>query len=75
MSRISFEVEPELHRAVRVSAAAQGMTVRQFMLEALEERLRQEENRRDTDELFGIAAPAFQRDWDNEWDAVYDKFG
>ncbi len=75
MSRISFEIEPALHRAVRVAAAAKGMTVRQFMLETIEERLRQEANGRDTDELFGIAGPALQRDWDNEWDAVYDKLG
>ncbi|MBA2276818.1 MAG: hypothetical protein H0W06_03560 [Chloroflexia bacterium] len=75
MSRISFEVAPELHREVRVLAAAKGITVRQFMLEALEEHLRQEANRQDTEEVFGISGPALQRDWDNEWDAAYDKLG
>lgn len=75
MSRISFEVEPEVHRAVRVSAASRGMTVRQFMLEALEEHLRQEANRRDTEEVFGISLPALQRDWDNGLDAEYDELG
>lgn len=75
MSRISFEVEPALHREVRISAASKGMTVRQFMLEALEEHLRQEANRQDTAEVFGISSPALQRDWDNEWDAAYDKLG
>ena len=75
MSRISFEVEPELHRAVRVSAASKGMTVRQFMLEALEEHLRQEANRQNTQEVFRISLPSLQRDWDNERDAVYDRLG
>lgn len=75
MSRISFEVEPEVHRAVRVAAASRGMTVRQFMLEALEEYLKQGTNRQDTEEVFGISVPALQRDWDNELDAEYDEFG
>lgn len=75
MSRISFEVEPEIHRAVRVTAAAKGVTVRQFMLEALEEHLKQETNRRDTEEVFGISLPALERDWDNDLDAEYDELG
>lgn len=75
MSRISFEVEPEIHRAVRVTAAAKGVTVRQFMLEALEEHLRQEANRRDSEEVFGISLPALERDWDNDLDAEYDDLG
>lgn len=75
MSRISFEVEPEIHRAVRVTAAAKGITVRQFMLEALQEHLRQDTNRRDTEEVFGISLPALERDWDNDLDAEYDEFG
>ena len=75
MSRISFEVEPALHRGVRVAAADKGVPVRQFMLETIEERLRQEANARETDGLFDIAGPAFQRDWDNGWDAACDKLG
>lgn len=51
------------------------MTVRQFMLEALEEHLKQEDNRRDTEEVFGLSWPALQRDWDNELDAEYDEVG
>lgn len=75
MSRISFEVEPELHRAVRVAAASRGMTVRRFMLEALEEYMRREADRRDTEEVFAISLPALARDWDNELDAEYDELG
>lgn len=73
MSRISFEVEPKIHRAVRVTAAAKGITVRQFMLEALEERLTQEANSQDTEETFRISLSTLERDWDNELDAEYDE--
>ena len=73
MSRISFEVEPGIHRAVRMTAASKGITVRRFMLEALEEHLEREANRADTQEVFGISLPAMQRDWDNELDAEYDE--
>lgn len=75
MSRISFEVEPGIHRAVRITAAAKGITVRQFMLEALEEHLGQEANHQDTQETFRLSLAALQRDWDNELDAEYDELG
>jgi hypothetical protein len=75
MSRISFEVEPEIHRAVRMMAASKGVTVRQFMMEALEEHVKQEANREDTGETFRISAAALERDWDNELDSEYDGLG
>lgn len=75
MSRISFEVEPAVHRAVRVAAASKGLTVRQFMLEALEEYMKREADRRDTEEVFALSLPALERDWDNELDAEYDELG
>lgn len=75
MSRISFEVEPEIHRKVRMMAAAKGVTIRQLMLEALEEHLKQEVNHRDTEEVFGISLPILERDWDNDLDAEYDELG
>ncbi|CAN5895648.1 hypothetical protein BH23ACT11_BH23ACT11_29860 [soil metagenome] len=75
MSRISFEVEPEIHRKVRMTAAAKGVTVRQLMLEALEGQLKQEANYQDTEEVFGISLPVLQRDWDNDLDAEYDELG
>ncbi|MGH2531533.1 MAG: hypothetical protein ACRDJW_04420 [Thermomicrobiales bacterium] len=75
MSRISFEVAPEIHRAVRISAASQGITVRQFMLEALRDRLQQQANRQDTEEVFRISLPALAHDWNNELDAEYDALG
>jgi hypothetical protein len=75
MSRISFEVEPEIHRAVMVTAASQGITVRQFMLEALHDRLKQQANRQGTEETFVISLPALERDWNNALDAEYDALG
>lgn len=75
MSRISFEVEPELHRTVRTMAASKGVTVRRFMLEALDEHLKHEANRQDTGETFRISLAALERDWDNELDAEYDDLG
>lgn len=75
MIRISRELEPNLYRALLKAAAARGITIQEFMLEALTAHLRQENNRQDTAELFAISAPARQRDWDNEDDAAYDELG
>ena len=35
MTRISLELEPNLHRALLKAAAARGITIQEFMLEAL----------------------------------------
>jgi hypothetical protein len=75
MSGISFEVEPEIHRAVKITAASQGITVRQFMLDALHDRLKQQANLQATEETFAISLPTLQRDWDNDLDAEYDDLG
>ncbi len=72
MNCISFEIEPALHQAVRAAADARAITTRQLIVEALVEYLRQEDNRRDT---FNLSLPALQRDWDNDYDAVYDELG
>lgn len=75
MSRINVDIEPALHRAVRAAAVTRGITVRQFIEEALVEHLRLEDNRRDTNAVFRLSLPALQRDWDNEHDAAYDELG
>jgi hypothetical protein len=72
--RISLDIVPETRRRLRLAAAKRDLTVRQYVLDAIEERLR--EDLGDAGE--GLLALTFQADpvlaelWDNPKDAAYD---
>ena len=73
--RISFDVQPEFRSRLRLAAAQSDVTVRQYVLEAIEARLR-----RDAEKVRTAAAPlTVESDpvlaelWDNDLDAAYDR--
>jgi uncharacterized protein (DUF1778 family) len=72
--RISIDVAPELRRRLRLAAARRDLTVRQYVLEALEERLR-EDIGDGSDGMLALTAaadPVLAELWGNETDAAYD---
>ncbi len=73
--RISIDVMPEVRRRLRLAAARRDLTVRQYVLEAIEERLR--EDLGDEGEgvltLTGKADPVLAELWDNPRDSAYDR--
>ena len=40
--RISIDVQPEVRRRLRLAAAKRDLTIRQYVLEAIQERLRED---------------------------------
>lgn len=73
--RISIDVMPEVRRRLRLAAAKRDLTIRQYVLEAIEERLR--EDLGDESEgvlaLTGKADPVLAELWDNPRDSAYDR--
>ena len=73
--RLSIEVEPALHRRVKIAATERGMTIKDYVVTVLggvvAEESRRKGNGEDVD-LGGLSAAAFRRDWESEEDAVYD---
>jgi uncharacterized protein (DUF1778 family) len=73
--RISVDVVPETRRRLRLAAARRDVTVRQYVLDAIEERLREDVG----DEGEGLLAltepadPVLAALWDNTKDAAYDR--
>ena len=73
--RISVDVRPEVRRRLRLAAAKRDLTIRQYVLEAIEERLREDLG----DEGEGLLALTAQADpvlaelWDNQKDSEYDR--
>ena len=73
--RISIDVPPIVRRRLRLSAARRDLTVRQYLLDAIEERLRGDLG----EEGEGALALTAKTDavlaalWDNRRDAQYDR--
>ena len=72
---ISIDVLPEVRRRLRVAAARRDLTVQQYVLEAVEQRLREDlgdEGKRVL-ALTAKADPVVADLWDNPKDAAYDR--
>jgi len=73
--RISLDVLPEVRRRLRLAAAKRDTTVRQYVLEAIEERL-QEDLGDDGTGVLALTAkadPVLAELWENPRDAEYDR--
>jgi uncharacterized protein (DUF1778 family) len=72
--RISIDVVPEVRRRLRLAAAKRDLTVRQYVLEAIEERLREDlgDEREGILTLTAKADPVLAALWDNPRDSGYD---
>ena len=73
--RISVDVRPEVRRRLRVAAAKRDLTVRQYVLEAIDERLR-EDLGDEGDGMLALSAkadPVLAELWDNRRDSQYDR--
>lgn len=73
--RISVDVLPEVRRRLRLAAAKRDVSVRQYVLEAIEERLREDlgDHNEETSALTATTDPVLAELWDNEKDSAYDR--
>lgn len=73
--RISVDVLPEVRRRLRLAAAKRDLTIRQYVLEAIEERLREDLGEEDEGilTLTAKADPVLAELWDNPKDSEYDR--
>lgn len=73
--RISLDVRPEVRRRLRLAAAKRDLTIRQYVLDAIEERLRDDLGD-DAEGMLTLTArtdPVLAELWDNRRDAAYDR--
>lgn len=73
--RISIDIQPVVRRRLRLAAAKRDLTIRQYVLEAIEGRLRADLGD-EGEGLFSLTArgdPVLAELWDNPRDADYDR--
>jgi uncharacterized protein (DUF1778 family) len=73
--RISLDIAPVVRRRIRLAAAKREVSVRQYLLDAVRDRLR-EDLGDDGEALVALNAkadPVLASLWDNDKDAAYDR--
>jgi uncharacterized protein (DUF1778 family) len=73
-ARLSIDVTPEARRRIRIAAARRDQSIRTYVVEAVEARLREDLDN-DTGGLLSLTAvadPVLADLWDNPRDAAYD---
>ncbi len=72
--RISIDVSPEVRRRLRVAAANRDVTIRQYVLEAIEGKLQADlgDEREEHLALTAKTDPVLAELWDNPKDSMYD---
>jgi len=73
--RISVDVLPEVRRRLRLAAAKRDLSIRQYVLEAIEEQIREDLGEEDEGmmTLTAKADPVLAELWDNPKDSQYDR--
>jgi uncharacterized protein (DUF1778 family) len=73
--RISIDVKPEVRQRLRLAAAKRDVSIRDYVLDAIEERLREDvgESFESATALTAAADPVLAELWDNADDAAYDR--
>jgi uncharacterized protein (DUF1778 family) len=73
--RISVDVLPEVRRRLRLAAAKRDVSVQQYVIEAIEEQLREDLGEKDEGvmTLTARAEPVLAELWDNPKNASYDR--
>ncbi len=73
--RLSIDLLSEEHRQIKALAAIQGLSIREYILESIRKRIKQETEK---EELLGLTIgldkdPLLRELWNNEDDAKYDR--
>lgn len=71
--RLSIDVLAEEHRLIKVFAAINNETIREYILKAVRERLRREEEEKQLSALSSHIGHTLKELWDNKKDASYDQ--
>lgn len=70
-ARLSIDVAPALRTRLKIAALQKGVSLREYCLEAIEERLDREEEAAEQS-WARLSATTFARDWSSPEDSVYD---
>lgn len=74
-ARLSIDVAPVMRTRLKIAAARRGVSLREYCLEAIQERLEHEtqlDHQLEESSWVHLSSRAFARDWNSDEDSVYD---
>ena len=71
--RISIDIVPEMRRRLRLAAAKRDLTIQRYVLDAIEDRLREDLGDDQDALLTAKTDPVLAELWDNPRDGAYDR--
>ncbi len=72
-NRLSIDVLPEEQKLIKIYAAYYGITIREYVLKSIKEKLERENENKELASLTHNPSAALQEIWNNNKDAEYDK--
>ena len=76
-ARLSIDLSIQARRRIRIAAAKRDISIRQYVLEAVQIRLKEDLGQKDSQDnlsaLTANAEPVLAELWDNPKDAAYDE--
>ncbi len=72
-TRVSVDLPPETRRGLRLAAARRDVSVGRYVLEAIEDRLREDLASESLLTLSAQSDPVLAELWDNTTDSAYDR--
>lgn len=73
LNRLSIDMLPEEHKKIKAYAALHEKSMREYVLETLRERIKQEGEEGQLLAMTIEPSPVLKELWDNEKDAAYDE--
>ena len=73
LNRLSIDMRPEEHKAIKAYAALHEQSMREYVLEALREHIKQEGEEKQLRAMTNEPSLVLKELWDNEKDAAYDR--
>ena len=71
--RLSIDVLPEEQRMIKAFAALHGQSIREYVLETIQAKLREEQENSDILTMTTQINSLLKEVWDNDKDAIYDE--
>ena len=71
--RLELAIPREVASRLKSAAARRGLTIRQYVLHAIEDRIRADLGGRRTEVMTSLTDPVLARLWSNRRDAAYDQ--
>lgn len=71
--RLSIDVSPKEHKLIKMMAALEGKTIKDYVIECIKAYIEQNEEDKILESMTRTPSIVLEKLWDNDEDSIYDK--